>query len=74
MSRYVSPTALEENASQVFSECSRKKRYSTKHFANEVAKKVKKRRGDLVRVYECPSCQGFHLTRMDVADWKNQKG
>ena len=74
MTRYVSPKALEENASKVFSECSRKKRYSTKHFANEVAQKVQKRRGDRVRVYECPSCQGFHLTRMDVEDWKNKGG
>lgn len=47
-------------------ECLRKKRYRTLEFAEEIAKKIKNdpTKGTELYVYACPSCQGFHLTKL----------
>ena len=42
--------------------CTKKNRYTTYDFALAVAAKAC-RREVLMRVYECPECAGFHLTK-----------
>lgn len=57
----VPPEPAPFTAAQRVSMCERKKRYSTYEFALGVASKAAEREV-LIRVYECPICQGFHLT------------
>lgn len=45
-----------------------KKFYPTKRFAQAVRNKVlrrKRNRPEAVRVYECPLCGGWHLTKQE---------
>lgn len=44
--------------------CLKKSRYSTEGLAERVAAKAKKARGVELRVYYCPTCYGYHLTKM----------
>ena len=41
--------------------CTRKDRYDTYDFALAVAARCT-RREPLMRVYQCPACNGYHLT------------
>ena len=48
---------------QAVEECFRKKRYNSENLAVHVQRKVWKDRKIQLRVYYCPHCFGFHLTR-----------
>lgn len=43
--------------------CLGKKRYRTVKFAEKIVNKVRDERGQVLRVYSCSACQGFHLTK-----------
>ena len=43
--------------------CARKSRYKSEKFAKEIAKKRRAASGVQLRVYHCPMCQSFHLTK-----------
>lgn len=47
--------------------CFQKKAYPSEKFAKEVARGVLKKRGAMLRVYQCPNCALFHLTAQVVA-------
>ena len=53
---------LPQETEQARRMCFRKKAYPTEKFAREVAKGVLKKRGTLLRVYQCPECVLYHLT------------
>lgn len=44
-------------------ECFRKRAYPTESFARKVARAAKNSRGVKLRIYFCPHCQNFHLTK-----------
>lgn len=46
--------------------CLRKKRYPTQKIAEQIARRVEQERGTRLRVYECNTCFGFHLTSKGV--------
>ena len=45
--------------------CSKKCRYSSYFLATKVAKRQQEKTGNKLRVYECPYCNGFHLTHTE---------
>lgn len=45
------------------SQCHKKRSYATKTDALTVARKQFMRRGVTLRVYQCPNCKWFHLTK-----------
>lgn len=47
--------------------CFSKKRYSTEAYANRVAREAKAVRGVDLRVYKCPHCLWWHLTKKPLA-------
>lgn len=48
--------------------CYSKKRYSSEDMATTVAKKCRRERGAILRVYHCSECAGFHLTSKGASD------
>lgn len=51
-----------------FQKCIAKRVYFSEEFALKVAKRIKKERGDSLRVYWCNQCTAFHLTKKDPAN------
>lgn len=47
---------------EVYRTCSRKNRYSSYYEASRKAIEIKRKRGVVLKVYECPFCGGYHLT------------
>lgn len=47
-------------------DCGKKRRYKTRELADTVATDAQEKRGVGLRVYECPHCLGWHLTRAGV--------
>lgn len=43
--------------------CKNKRRYPSEAFAQRVADHATRQRGLALRVYPCPLCQGFHITK-----------
>jgi len=43
--------------------CFQKSRYPTKDVARGYANKAESARGDKLRIYFCPICSGYHLTK-----------
>lgn len=43
--------------------CKSKRRYSTEQLADKVAARATSQRGLALRVYCCPLCQGWHITK-----------
>jgi len=52
----------DDELSKWASDCLKKTKYSTKEFAMKVKQQAEQERGDDLRVYECPHCNGWHLT------------
>lgn len=48
---------------EVWSDCGKKNRYRDQSEARLIANKLETKRGDKLRVYECPHCRGFHLAK-----------
>lgn len=49
-----------------------KDRFHTKESADSSAAHCMKKRNELIRVYQCPTCHGFHMTRRDAfSAWAN---
>lgn len=49
----------------LYRECIKKKRYRSLKLANEIAAQALKSRGVNLRVYGCPYCNGYHLTKQN---------
>ena len=47
-------------------QCGSKNRYRHEHDAQQYRKKYEKLRGEKLRIYDCPVCNGFHLTSTSV--------
>jgi hypothetical protein len=43
--------------------CKNKRRYPSEPFADQVAARATRQRGLALRVYACPLCQGWHITK-----------
>lgn len=43
--------------------CKSKRRYPSEKFAEKVARRATRQRGLALRVYPCPLCQGWHITK-----------
>jgi hypothetical protein len=43
--------------------CKSKRRYTTEAFAQRVAMRATRQRGTPLRVYPCPLCKGWHITK-----------
>jgi len=50
----------------MYGQCERKRRYRSEHEASVAASCVRMRRGTNLRVYSCPYCGGWHLTKMNA--------
>lgn len=48
---------------EVWSDCGKKARYRDQSEARVIANRLETKRGDKLRVYECPHCHGFHLSK-----------
>lgn len=46
--------------------CSRKRRHAKRCRAEAVAEHQMRISGDTLRIYSCPFCHGFHITKKDV--------
>ncbi|MCM1260559.1 MAG: hypothetical protein NC222_06350 [Staphylococcus sp.] len=46
--------------------CLRKKRYKSMQQAEDIINKISKRRSTKLRVYLCPKCLGYHLTKVPL--------
>lgn len=46
-----------------YSQCLKKTPYSSLRHAERVAENVKLKRDDILRVYLCPKCEMYHLTK-----------
>ena len=44
-------------------ECLSKNKYSSRRYANRVRRDIEPKRGVKLRVYHCPHCGGYHLTK-----------
>lgn len=42
--------------------CARKARYDSKEAAQKEVERIARTRGELLRIYQCPFCSGWHLT------------
>lgn len=49
-------------------QCVKKVRYNYESHAKKVAKNVFKTRGVKLRVYMCPKCLGYHLTKSELVN------
>lgn len=49
-------------------QCTGKRRLRDREEANRVRKSCENVRGERLRVYDCPFCQGFHLTSKE--EWR----
>jgi hypothetical protein len=54
------------NVYRMRSQCLKKKRYPTTHFAEKLVKRIAAERGVTLRVYHCDCCYGYHLTKASV--------
>ena len=61
--------ARKENNHDPQAGCAGKKRYRTVEAAGASAAMAKERRGVSLRVYQCPACQAFHLTKDSIKDF-----
>ena len=46
-----------------WADCDSKRRYVTPQEAERSAKTARRKRDEKLRVYRCPHCQGWHLTK-----------
>lgn len=49
--------------------CGRKRRYRSPEHARHMQRNASQHRGTQLRVYLCPSCDGWHLTKR--LEWKD---
>jgi hypothetical protein len=54
--------------------CQSKRSYKTPEAAGNAAASAKEKSGDTLRVYGCPLCQGFHLTKGDLEEFARRAG
>jgi hypothetical protein len=54
--------------------CQSKRSYKTPEAAGNAAASAKEKSGDTLRVYGCPMCRGFHLTKGDLEDFVRRAG
>lgn len=52
--------------------CQSKRSYKTPEAAGNAAASAKEKSGDTLRVYGCPLCQGFHLTKQGIDDFSRR--
>lgn len=46
-----------------YSQCTSKVGYSSLRHAERIAREIEAKRGDKLRIYECPVCGLYHLTK-----------
>lgn len=52
--------------------CKNKRRYHSEALAEQVAKRATRQRGLALRVYQCPLCQGWHITKRRIFNVPNR--
>jgi hypothetical protein len=64
----ITATIIAQPDGQAFYErsCQGKKKYRTPESAGVAAQEALDRRGDHLRIYDCPFCGGHHLTKEDL--------
>ena len=62
-SRRLRLLSKQSNPKNVISMCLKKKRYSTYDLVDNVRNKSSVKRGIPLKVYFCPHCFGYHLTK-----------
>lgn len=60
--------AKKQPGKAVYHQCLKKHRYRSEHDARLAANNAETKRGTRLRVYQCPLCGGWHITRKYAAE------
>lgn len=57
---------IKDKNKSTYSQCIRKVAYVSFRHAQNIAKNIEAERGQKVRIYLCPICEAYHLTKQSV--------